>query len=64
MIVGRRQYVAAPASAWRCPFCGSYDNYVARPGGNWTITCCVCHAHGPICDGAEDARARWEEAPE
>lgn len=56
----RPRAVVNPASAWGCQFCGSYKNYMGRPGGNYTIICASCGARGPLCDSAYSARATWE----
>lgn len=57
----RRIYVADPISEWCCTFCGSTDNYMSRPGGDFAVQCCVCHARGPVCDTARNAIDGWEE---
>lgn len=60
----RRIYVAKSVSEFCCNFCGSYDNYMSRPGGDFAVQCCVCHARGPVCDSARNAIDEWEEAPQ
>ena len=46
-----------------CPFCSSFELYLAAIGGQWRVCCENCEMQGPPLDTAELAVLRWNMLP-
>lgn len=60
MMAWRPHVVKKPVTDHLCPFCGSPDIYIGRPGGAFAVQCGFCGARGSVRKSRAEAIDWWE----